>query len=147
MEYCKKSIVPLEANTTWKDHRVVAQIFSSKEEGAIKKCISNQHGRTNRWSRREKLGKRWTDHGVSQVFGGVVRYVEQLAVLRHHHQEAVQRLQCMQIWAENQERVESQSEFTKRHRTRAVAVCKFTGPQTRETAVDQSHLNVLEPEQ
>ena len=37
-----------------------------------------------------------THHGVSQVLRGVVRDVEQLPVLRHHHQEPAQRLQSPQ---------------------------------------------------
>lgn len=33
-----------------------------------------------------------TYHGMSEIFGCVVGYVEEFAVLRHHHQETVHRL-------------------------------------------------------
>lgn len=38
-----------------------------------------------------EMAEEETYHGMSEIFGRVVGYVEEFAVLRHHHQETVHR--------------------------------------------------------
>ncbi len=42
------------------------------------------------WEKKKKLEK--TYHWVTEVFGGVVRNVQQFAILRHHHEKATESL-------------------------------------------------------